>query len=51
MAKLGDRRISRLPVVSREDPTELLGIITAEDVIHAFGKVWREREHHQHDTD
>ncbi|MCE2453882.1 MAG: CBS domain-containing protein, partial [Nitrospinae bacterium] len=51
MAKLGDRRISRLPVVSREDPTELLGIITAEDVIHAFGKVWREQEHHRHDSD
>jgi CBS domain-containing protein len=39
MAKLGSRRISRLPVVSREDPTQLLGIITAEDVILAFGKV------------
>ena len=50
MAKLGDRRISRLPVVSREDPTELLGIITAQDVIHAFGKVWREQEHHRHDS-
>ena len=51
MAKLGDRRISRLPVVSREDPTELLGIITAEDVIHAFGNVWRRQEHHRHDTE
>ena len=39
MAKLGSRRISRLPVVSREDPTKLLGIITSEDVILAFGKV------------
>ncbi|MEE9275726.1 MAG: chloride channel protein, partial [bacterium] len=38
MAKLGSRRISRLPVVSREDPTRLLGIITAEDVIAAFGR-------------
>ncbi len=51
MAKLGDRSISRLPVVSREDPTELLGIITAEDVIHALGKVWHEQQHHQHDFD
>ena len=51
MAKLGDRRISRLPVVSRVDPTEILGIITAEDVIHAFGKVWRGRQHHQHGAD
>ena len=50
MAKLGDRRISRLPVVSREDPTELLGIITAEDVIHAFGKVWRAQERHRRDS-
>ncbi|MBI3129565.1 MAG: chloride channel protein [Candidatus Tectomicrobia bacterium] len=43
MAKLGSRRISRLPVVSREDPTRLLGIITAEDVISAFGKTRHER--------
>lgn len=42
MAKLGSRQISRLPVVSREDPTRLLGIITAEDVIMAFGKAHRE---------
>ncbi|MBI3025809.1 MAG: CBS domain-containing protein, partial [Candidatus Tectomicrobia bacterium] len=41
MAKLGSRHISRLPVVSREDPTRLLGIITAEDVIMAFGKAHR----------
>jgi CIC family chloride channel protein len=37
MAKLGARQISRLPVVSREDPTLLLGIITVEDVMSAFG--------------
>ncbi len=49
MAKLGDRRISRLPVVSREDPTALLGIITAEDVIYAFGKVWNDRALHHRD--
>ena len=44
MAKLGSRRISRLPVVSREDPTRLLGIITSEDVILAFGKVKIQRD-------
>ena len=44
MAKLGSRRISRLPVVSREDPTRLLGIITSEDVILAFGKVKTQRD-------
>ncbi|MFC1491699.1 chloride channel protein, partial [Nitrospinota bacterium] len=38
MAKLGARQISRLPVVSREDPTRLLGIITVEDVMRAFGE-------------
>ena len=38
MAKLGARQISRLPVVSREDPTRLLGIITVEDVMKAFGE-------------
>ena len=43
MAKLGARRISHLPVVSREDPTLLLGIITAEDVIKAFGEAINRR--------
>ena len=38
MAKLGARHLSRLPVVSREDPTRLLGIITVEDVMNAFGE-------------
>ena len=38
MAKLGNRQLSRLPVVSRADPTRLLGIITAEDVMKAFGE-------------
>ena len=47
MAKLGSRRISRLPVVSREDPTELLGIITSEDVILAFGKVKIQKDEEQ----
>jgi len=47
MAKLGSRRISRLPVVSREDPSELLGIITSEDVILAFGKVKIKRDKEQ----
>ena len=47
MAKLGARQISRLPVVSREDSRRLLGIITVEDVMAAFGKaleVAREEE-------
>ncbi|HBK81707.1 MAG TPA: hypothetical protein DDZ83_18890 [Nitrospinae bacterium] len=37
MAKLGARNFSRLPVVSREDPTRLLGIITVEDIMNTFG--------------
>lgn len=41
VAKLGARKISRLPVVSRADPQELLGIITVEDVMDAFGKALR----------
>lgn len=41
MAKLGSRRISRLPVVSRVDPRQLLGIITVEDVMGAFGTALR----------
>ena len=47
MAKLGARQFSRLPVVSREDSRRLLGIITVEDVMAAFGKalkVVREEE-------
>ncbi|MDA0999896.1 MAG: chloride channel protein [bacterium] len=41
MAKLGARHITRLPVVSREDPSHLLGIITAEDALEAFGRALR----------
>ena len=37
MAKLGARNFSRLPVVSREDPTRLLGIITVEDIMNTVG--------------
>lgn len=35
--KLGSRDISRLPVVNRENPRIIEGIITAEDVMNAFG--------------
>ena len=35
--KLGSRDISRLAVVNRVNPTIIEGIITAEDVMEAFG--------------
>jgi CIC family chloride channel protein len=38
MLKLGRRRVSQLPVVSRKDPSKLLGIITMHDVAQALAR-------------
>lgn len=43
LRKFGQYGVSRLPVLSRADPNELLGLITPEDVMKAFGVV-REKE-------
>ncbi len=36
LRKLGLRDVSRLPVVSRQNPEELLGVIRRRDIIHAY---------------
>lgn len=36
LRKLGERDVRMLPVVSREDPSELLGVITLSDIMRAY---------------
>jgi len=39
MLKLGQQELSLLPVVSRVDPTKLLGIISMRDVVRAQARL------------
>ncbi len=36
MARMSTRGIGRLPVISREDPSRLLGLVRREDVLHGY---------------
>jgi CIC family chloride channel protein len=36
MQQMGERDISIVPVVTRGDPTRLLGVLTMSDIVHAF---------------
>lgn len=45
LLKLGQREISQLPVVSRLDDTQLLGIITLRDIARAQAKLAQEHGH------
>ncbi len=44
MRKMGLRDVSRLPVVAREDPRRLLGIIRRRDIISAYNVALARRE-------
>ncbi len=44
MRKMGLRDVSRLPVVSRDDPTRLVGIIRRRDIISAYNVALARRE-------
>ncbi len=44
MRKMGIRDVSRLPVVAREDPHRLLGIIRRRDIISAYNVALARRE-------
>jgi predicted transcriptional regulator len=39
MLKLGERELSLLPVVSRKDPQQLLGIISMRDIVRAQARI------------
>ena len=46
MLKLGQQELSLLPVVSRVDPTRLLGIISMRDVVRAQARLAAEESNH-----
>jgi CIC family chloride channel protein len=48
LKRIGTRDIGRLPVVSREDPTRLVGLIRGNDVIRAYNKAIARRVELQH---
>jgi CIC family chloride channel protein len=48
LKRIGTRDIGRLPVVSREDPTKLLGLIRGNDIIRAYNKAIARRVELQH---
>lgn len=48
LKRIGTRDIGRLPVVSREDPTRLVGLIRGNDIIRAYNKAIARRVELQH---
>ncbi len=48
LKRIGTRDIGRLPVVSREDPTKLVGLIRGNDIIRAYNKAIARRVELQH---
>jgi CIC family chloride channel protein len=48
LARLGTRGLGRLPVVSREDPDKLIGLVRREDMIRAYNLALTRRAELQH---
>jgi len=48
LKRIGTRDIGRLPVVSREDPTRLVGLVRGNDIIRAYNKAIARRVELQH---
>ncbi len=48
LKRIGTRDIGRLPVVSREDPTRLVGLVRGNDIIRAYNKAIARRMELQH---
>lgn len=51
LKRMGTRDVGRLPVVSRENPNRLLGLIRRADIIRAYNKAITRRMELQHRTD
>jgi CIC family chloride channel protein len=51
LARMAPRGLGRMPVISREDPYELLGIIRREDIIAAYDLAITRRSGIQHQTE
>lgn len=50
LASMGSRGLGRLPIVSRDDPYHLLGILWREDIIRAYNMALTRRAAIQHRT-
>jgi chloride channel protein, CIC family len=48
LSRLGSRGLGRMPVVSREDPYELVGMIGRQDIIRAYDLALTKRDEIQH---
>jgi CIC family chloride channel protein len=48
LKRIGTRDIGRLPVISRENPTKLVGLIRGNDIIRAYNKAIARRVELQH---
>ncbi len=48
LRRMGSRDIGRLPVVDRDDPRKLVGMVRRSDIIHAYDQAIKARAHHQH---
>jgi CIC family chloride channel protein len=44
LQKLGTKEIGRAPVVNRNNPSRLIGLITRENIIDAYNEVLKKRE-------
>ena len=50
LARMGTRSLGRMPVVAREDPYELLGMIRRQDIIRAYDMALSRRDEMKHRT-
>jgi len=48
LKRIGTRDIGRLPVVAREDPSKLVGLLRGQDIIRAYNKAIARRVELQH---
>jgi len=45
LVKLGAREVGRIPVVRRDNPKQLLGVLRRQDIIRAYSKVVTRKPH------
>lgn len=50
LQRMGTRDVGRMPVVSREDPTRLLGLVRRNDIVRAYHVALTRRATIQHET-
>ncbi|MFQ5614853.1 MAG: chloride channel protein [Anaerolineales bacterium] len=51
LRRLGRHEISVLPIVKREAPKQIVGVIRRRNVVHAYNQAVARQAHHQHRTE